>query len=133
MTIREKTYALVAAFKRELERIYGRRLKGVFLYGSYARGDANPESDVDVSIVFDDYDRYAAEIDRTGVAVSELSLAYGLNLSRVFIRGRDWLKGTRLSLLMRLLMRGRKQFPHEGDHRIFLAKVLGEQMQNLSN
>ena len=91
MTAREKTSALVAEFKRELERIYGDRLKGVFLYGSRARGEADAESDVDVLIVLDDWDHYAGEIDRTSVATSELSLAYGLSISRVFLRERDWL------------------------------------------
>ena len=91
MTTREKTSALVAEFKRELQSIYGDRLKGVFLYGSRARGDAEPDSDVDVLVVLDDWDHYAGEIDRTSVATSELSLAYGLSISRVFLRERDWL------------------------------------------
>lgn len=91
MTSREKTSGLVAEFKRELQRIYGDRLKGVFLYGSRARGEADPESDVDVLVVLDDWDHYAAEIARTSVPTSELSLAYGLSISRVFLRERDWL------------------------------------------
>jgi predicted nucleotidyltransferase len=91
MTAREKTPTLVAEFKRELHHIYGDRLKGVFLYGSRARGQADPESDVDVLIVLDHWDHYAGEIARTSVATSELSLAYGLSISRVFVRERDWL------------------------------------------
>ena len=91
MTTGEKTSALMAEFKRELNRVYGDRLKGVFLYGSRARGEADPESDVDVFIVLDDWDHYAGEIGRTSVAASELSLAYGLSISRVFVRERDWL------------------------------------------
>ena len=91
MTTREKTSALVAEFKRELQRIYGDRLKGVFLYGSRARGDAEPDSDVDVLVVLDNWHHYADEIARTSVATSELSLTYGLSISRVFLRERDWL------------------------------------------
>ncbi|PYJ16083.1 MAG: nucleotidyltransferase [Verrucomicrobia bacterium] len=91
MTTREKTSALLAEFKTRFETIYGERLKGVFLYGSYARGQGGPESDVDILIVLDDWEHYAGEIDRTGAVASELSLAYGVSISQVFVRERDWL------------------------------------------
>jgi type I restriction enzyme S subunit len=93
MTTPGKTSALLAEFKRELERIYGDRLKGVFLYGSRARGETDPESDVDVLIVLDDWDHYVGEIDRTSVAASKLSLAYDMSISQVFVRERDWVRG----------------------------------------
>ncbi|MFP4248886.1 MAG: nucleotidyltransferase domain-containing protein, partial [Armatimonadota bacterium] len=41
--------------KRELEALYGDRLRGVYLFGSHARGEAGPDSDVDVAVVLDDY------------------------------------------------------------------------------
>ena len=91
MTTREKTSALLGEFKTRLKTIYGERLKGVFLYGSHARDQASPDSDVDVVIVLDDWDHYAGEVDRTGDVASELSLAYGMSISQVFVRERDWL------------------------------------------
>jgi predicted nucleotidyltransferase len=93
MTTREKTSKLLAEFKGQLKRIYGDRLKGVFLYGSHARGDAGSESDVDILVVLDDWENYGAEVDRTGAIASELSLASGLSISQVFIREHDWLLG----------------------------------------
>ena len=91
MTTRKKTSALLAEFKTRLKTIYGERLKGVFLYGSHARGQGGPDSDVDVVIVLDDWDHYAGEVDRTGAVASELSLAYDVSISQVFVRERDWL------------------------------------------
>ncbi|MGE3642853.1 MAG: nucleotidyltransferase domain-containing protein [Beijerinckiaceae bacterium] len=44
----------VADFVRDLEKHYGQNLKGVFLFGSRARGDHDPESDVDIAIVLED-------------------------------------------------------------------------------
>jgi predicted nucleotidyltransferase len=46
--------AVVAAlgrFKEALERRFGARLREVTLFGSYARGEAHEESDVDVLVV----------------------------------------------------------------------------------
>ena len=42
---------LMKEFKEGLVRIYGDRLKAVYLYGSYARGDYREGSDVDVMIL----------------------------------------------------------------------------------
>ena len=57
---------LLAELKRELELIYHNRLYGVYLFGSYARGEQEPEFDLDVLIVLQDYELYSAEIKLTG-------------------------------------------------------------------
>lgn len=93
MTDHEKTSALLSEFKREAQQLYGDRLKGVYLYGSRARGEAEPDADVDVLIILDDWSSYAEEVDRTGEIGSRLSLAYDLSISQVFVRERDWLRG----------------------------------------
>lgn len=82
--------ALLQELKAALSDIYGRGLKGVYLYGSYARGEQDSESDVDVLVVLRRFDHYGAEIERTGHAVSQLSLKYGVSISRVFATERDW-------------------------------------------
>lgn len=71
-------------------RIYGPHLSGVFLFGSHARGEAEPESDCDVLIVLDRVADYGAEIERTSVLVSRLSLEYGISISRVFVPALEW-------------------------------------------
>jgi predicted nucleotidyltransferase len=44
----------LARFAGDVTRHYGRRLKGIYLFGSRARGDHRPDSDADVAIVLED-------------------------------------------------------------------------------
>ena len=43
---------------------YGRRLRGILLYGSEARGEARADSDIDVLVLLDRVTDYAGEIRR---------------------------------------------------------------------
>ena len=44
---------LLADLKRRLERRFGDRFVALYLFGSRARGDYQPDSDVDVAVVLD--------------------------------------------------------------------------------
>ena len=81
---------LLTELKVGLMEIYGSRLEGLYLYGSYARGDQEPGSDVDIVILLDRIDHYSLEIDRTGELISDLSLKFGLSISRLFVSEHDW-------------------------------------------
>ena len=47
------TNILLGQYVEEVKKIYGERLKSVILYGSYARGDFRPDSDIDIMILVD--------------------------------------------------------------------------------
>ena len=91
--MKSRVAQLLQELREGLERIYGPRLRGVYLYGSYARGEVDPESDVDILVVLEDFERYGQEVDRTGQLGADLSLKHGVSVSQVFIRERDWLYG----------------------------------------
>jgi len=71
--------------RSELESIYAPRLAGVILFGSQARRDAAPASDIDVLVVLDGDVEPGKEIARTGRTVAALSLKFDLVISCVFI------------------------------------------------
>lgn len=91
--------SLMDELRAGLEAVYGDRLKGVYLYGSYARGEADAESDADALVVLDQISNYGNEIERTSVLVAELSLRYGVSLSRVFVSEQAWRRHTTPFLL----------------------------------
>jgi uncharacterized protein len=46
----------LSRFAAEVRRHYGDRVKGIYLFGSRARGDHAPESDADVAVVLENGD-----------------------------------------------------------------------------
>ena len=44
----KRMQSLIDQYVEEIKRIYGSHVKQIILYGSYARGDFRPDSDVDI-------------------------------------------------------------------------------------
>lgn len=51
--MQQKTQRLIEQYLLEIKKIYGSHLQKVILYGSYARGDFRPDSDIDIMILLD--------------------------------------------------------------------------------
>ncbi len=79
--------------KNGLTELYGSRLKAVILFGSYARGDYTKNSDLDVLIVLDTYRTRWEELVRSAELASDLSLEYGVTISRTIMNEAQWKKG----------------------------------------
>ncbi|NIU00699.1 MAG: nucleotidyltransferase domain-containing protein [Nitrosopumilaceae archaeon] len=71
--------------RKGLERLYEEKLHRILLFGSYARGESQEGSDIDVLIVLKNDFNPAEEISRTGEITASLSLKYNFVISCIFI------------------------------------------------
>ena len=76
---------ILAELRQRLEALYGPRLVKMILYGSQARGDAAPGSDIDVLVVLCGRVQPGEEISRTSETVADLSLRFNEVISCVFM------------------------------------------------
>jgi predicted nucleotidyltransferase len=80
----------LAELKQALRHMYGDRLQGVYLYGSYARGDYHVGSDIDILVALAGEVKPAKEIDRMTQVVSDIDLRHDL-LIAIYPTSVDWL------------------------------------------
>ena len=70
--------AALDELRAALTDLYGERLRGLYLYGSYARGDFTEDSDIDLLVAIEGDVQPTREMDRMGEAVSDICLRYSL-------------------------------------------------------
>ena len=80
-------------FRRELGRLYGDRLVQAILFGSRARGDFEPGSDVDVLLVLSGDVRPSEEIGRTSQLRASLCLKHGIVFSCTYVSAERYRTG----------------------------------------
>lgn len=91
MCTAEQLNVLKADLVNKYSSLFGNSLRQVILYGSYARGDFNEESDVDVAALVDcPRETLQRAFEQLGEISSELSLAYGITVSPTAIPFADF-------------------------------------------
>ena len=73
-----------------LRKLYGERHRGLVLYGSYARGEADEGSDVDLLLLLEGQVQAGTEIRRSSDLVASLSLEAGRVLSVIPVSVEDY-------------------------------------------
>ncbi|MBN2020882.1 MAG: nucleotidyltransferase domain-containing protein [Sedimentisphaerales bacterium] len=90
---KEQAVKIAVKAKESLEQIYGRRLRGIFLYGSAARGQLRPDSDIDIAVVLDEITDKFDEYEKTSELGSKLSLDDDTLVSFLFLTEADLARG----------------------------------------
>lgn len=75
---------IIVKTRRGLQEIYGEQLEQVILFGSQARGEAQPDSDIDILIVLKGDFNYSQESDRISILIAYLCLEYNVLISCAF-------------------------------------------------
>lgn len=76
-----KINKILKEFKEKVKKLYGKRLKQIMLYGSYARGDFNKDSDIDLLVILKGKIVPGKEIDRMIDIITEINLKYNVLIS----------------------------------------------------
>jgi hypothetical protein len=86
---------VAAAVAADLHGLYGERLVYVVLYGSQARGDAVPDSDVDLAVILDEVASPWGELRRMDEVLWRHTLESGLTVSAIPISRATWAEARR--------------------------------------
>jgi predicted nucleotidyltransferase len=84
MDVEAETAEVLKELQRALQHELGDQLEDILLFGSRARGEGRPDSDVDVLILLKGEFDYGELIRRTSSLVGAISLERGIVISRAF-------------------------------------------------
>lgn len=93
VSTKQQALEIAARAREDLEQIYGNRLRGVYLYGSAARDQLTPESDIDIAVVLDKLTNRYAELKRTSKIGSDLTLETSSLVMFLFVDETDFRNG----------------------------------------
>ncbi|MEA3431195.1 MAG: nucleotidyltransferase domain-containing protein [candidate division WOR-3 bacterium] len=100
-----KIKEILKEFRKQIKDLYGKRLKDVILYGSWARGEATEESDIDMVIILEGKVVPGKEIDRMIDIITEINLKYGVLISVYPVSEEDY-SATNSPLLINIRREG---------------------------
>lgn len=100
-----KVNRAISEIRREMSAIYKDRLKNLILYGSFARGDFETGSDIDIIVLLDHLTDIRSERARYSSIISELSLKYDTVISILPFDSQDF-QNTRTPLILNVNKEG---------------------------
>ncbi|MBN1148713.1 MAG: nucleotidyltransferase domain-containing protein [Anaerolineales bacterium] len=89
----EKLNNILCDLRDGLAQLLGDRLEAVYLYGSQARGDARPDSDIDVLITLRGEFDYFQTLDQISDLAWKLSLENDVVIAQVLVSKEKFARG----------------------------------------
>ena len=86
--------SLLQEIRLRLIQAFGERLQGIVLYGSRVRGDAEPDSDLDVFVLVAGPIHLGKDLTRIVEALYPLQLRLGLPIHGLPVTAEQWGQGT---------------------------------------
>jgi predicted nucleotidyltransferase len=91
--------------KDSLYKIYGRRLKEVILYGSYARGEGEKGSDIDLIVLLENMNDPVSELEKCSSEIYQIGLLNDVVISIIPMDVNQY-KKRRLPLILNVKKEG---------------------------
>ena len=85
-----QTSDMLSRMATELKRLYGTKFRALRVFGSCARNEERPDSDIDVALVLEDFVSPWDEIKRSGEVVARFCLENDVVISVIPVREHDW-------------------------------------------
>jgi uncharacterized protein len=96
---------ILKKLKKGLIEIYGEQVDRILLYGSRARGDERPDSDIDILVVLKDDFNYSEMLRLSFDLAASLSLENDVVISRAFV-SREQFENRQTPFLMNVRREG---------------------------
>lgn len=84
---------ILSEVRAAMETLYGDRLANLLLYGSQARDEATPDSDIDILLALHEPFSFLLEIDRTTPFIADLCLKWEVHISVNLVSDRKLQQG----------------------------------------
>ncbi|ANV83303.1 hypothetical protein AWQ21_02260 [Picosynechococcus sp. PCC 7003] len=81
---------LTPTIKKQFSEIFQDNLISLIVFGSQARGDATPESDIDILVVLKDKKQKQTKREQIIDFITEISLEFGVLISCIYANNQDF-------------------------------------------
>ena len=88
--------SVLASFTQKVKQVYGTRLEKIILYGSYARGTQNADSDIDVMIILKNIEINHEKVGVIGILLTEMKEQFNVLISMIPVTFKRYSESQRL-------------------------------------
>ena len=88
--------SVLASFTQKVRQIYGTHLEKIILYGSYARGTQNLDSDIDIMVILKNTESIHEKVGLVGSVITEMKEQFNVLISMIQVTFQRYSESQRL-------------------------------------